>query len=259
MQTKDIILTFFGLNESAVSDLLEGVESRFPRIRAELKPSFPEMTLRLSPGDTTGKTIEEMLREAADWSRQQLGTNFLSAEGKSLEAIVGSLLRELQLTVSVAESCTGGLISHLLTNVSGSSDYFLMAGVTYANQAKMKLLGVSEETLRRCGAVHERTAEEMADGMRKFSGTDYALATTGIAGPTGGTEEKPVGTLCVGLAGAGGVESGRFCFSLPERLMNKQIFAATALDVLRKRLLRRLTDRVQDDGLCARKPGSTGT
>ena len=237
MQTNDIIITFFGLNESAACDLLEDLKRRFPQIRAELKHNFPEMNLRLSSGDSAEKTIEEMLREAADWSRQRLGTHFLSAEGQSLEAVVGSLLRESQLTVSVAESCTGGLISHLLTNVSGSSDYFLMAGVTYANQAKMKLLGVSQETLRSCGAVHERTAEEMAVGMRKLSGADYALATTGIAGPTGGTTEKPVGTLCVGLAGSSGVESSRFRFTFPERLMNKKIFAATALDMLRQRLL----------------------
>ena len=237
MQTKDIIITFFGLNESASCDLLEDLKRRFPQIRAELQRNFPEIELRLRPGRTDGIDIEDTLREAADWSRQQLGTHFLSAEGHSLEAVVGSLLRERQLTVSVAESCTGGLISHLLTNVSGSSDYFLMAGVTYANQAKMKLLGVSQETLQRCGAVHERTAEEMAVGMRNLSGADYALATTGIAGPTGGTTEKPVGTLCVGLAGSSGVESSRFRFSFPERLMNKKIFAATALDMLRKRLL----------------------
>jgi nicotinamide-nucleotide amidase len=256
---KERILTSFGLKESAAWDLLEDLKSKFPQIRAEVKHNFPEIQLRLSSGHTPGNKTDDLLREALDWSRKQMGAYFLSAEGESLEAVVGCLLRELQLTVSVAESCTGGLISHMLTNVSGSSDYFLMAGVTYANQAKKKLLGVSEETLRRCGAVHERTAEEMAVGIRNLSGADYALATTGIAGPTGGSREKPVGTLCVGLAGSSGVESRRFRFSFPERLKNKKIFAATALDMLRKRLLRRLTDPVRDDGPCARKPGSAGT
>ena len=256
---KERILTCFGLNESAADALLEDLKSKFPQIRAEVKHNFPEMQLRLSPAHTPGNRMEERLREVLEWSRQQLGEHFLSAEGQSLEEVVGCMLRERQLTVSVAESCTGGLISHMLTNVSGSSDYFLMAGVTYANQAKKKLLGVSEQTLGSCGAVHERTAEEMAIGIRNLSGADYALATTGIAGPTGGSREKPVGTLCVGLAGSSGVESSRFHFSFPERLMNKKIFAATALDMLRKRLLRRLTDPVQGDGLCARKPGSKGT
>ena len=252
-------LTTFGLSQTAVIESLKDFERHFPQIRLATQDVFPEVHLHLSPKDPVSSRSEAMLKEAVDWSRQQLGVHFLSANGKSIEAVVGSLLRRRKESVAVAESCTGGLISHLLTNVAGSSDYFLMAAVTYANRAKRQLLGVSEETLRRCGAVHENTAAEMAAGIRRISGAAYGLATTGIAGPTGGSLEKPVGTLCVGLCGPEGVNSERFCFSYPERLMNKKIFAATALDMLRKTLLDVITVPVPGGGLSAGKPGESAT
>jgi nicotinamide-nucleotide amidase len=137
----------------------------------------------------------------------------------------------------VAESCTGGLISHLLTEVAGSSDYFLLAVVTYANDAKTRLLGVTPQILERHGAVDERTAQAMAAGVRGLAGADYGLATSGIAGPGGGTTEKPVGTVCIGLATAGCARGHRFRFSYDRREMNKQVFAMKALDLLRRELL----------------------
>jgi len=137
----------------------------------------------------------------------------------------------------VAESCTGGLISHMLTDVPGSSDYFLFSGVTYSNQAKESVLGVTPATLSRHGAVHEQTAMEMARGARKITGATYGLSTSGIAGPDGGTREKPVGTVCIGLASPQSVVGHRFIFSNFSRTMNKQIFAMTALDLLRRHLL----------------------
>ena len=190
------LLTTFGLSESAVSEKLTGFERRFPQLRVAVTAEFPEVHLRLHPRTHSADENEEAIQVAVAWCRRQLGAHVLSAEGKSLEAVVGDLLRAARASVSVAESCTGGLISHLLTNVSGSSDYFLMAAVTYSNAAKQLLLGVSEQTLRNCGAVHENTAAEMAAGIRRISGSSYGLATTGIAGPTGGSSEKPVGTLC---------------------------------------------------------------
>jgi nicotinamide-nucleotide amidase len=155
-----------------------------------------------------------------------------------MEKIVGNLLRESHATLAVAESCTGGLISHWITNVPGSSDYFLFSGVTYSNEAKINLLGVSPETISRYGAVHEETVKAMAEGARRISGATFGIATSGIAGPEGGTEEKPVGTVCIGLASPAGVEGRRFFFPFGERIRNKQIFAMTALDILRKVLLR---------------------
>ncbi len=251
---KTEILTTFGLSETAVADALADFGDRFPKIHLEVQAAFPEVHVRLSPRPSSGSAENATVEDAVAWSRQQLGRYCLSAEGKPLEEVVGDLLREQKASVAVAESCTGGLISHLLTNVSGSSDYFLMAGVTYANQAKQQLLGVSEKTLLDCGAVHENTAAEMAIGIRRVSGASYGLATTGIAGPTGGSREKPVGTLCVGLAGPDGVETGTYLISSEDRLSNKKIFAATALDLLRTRLLDRITHPVRGGDPCCGKP-----
>ena len=231
------ILTTFGLSEAELADALADFKHLFPQIRMDVKAVFPEVHLQLRTTEVTAEHLEKDILPVLSWIRQQLGESAVSVDGHSLETVVGNLLRDARATVAVAESCTGGLISHLMTNVPGSSDYFLMAAVTYANSAKRKLLGVAEDTLRNCGAVHENTAAEMAAGIRQISGADYGLATTGIAGPTGGTEEKPVGTLCVGLAGPGGVESRRFTLSFGDRLKNKKMFAATALDCLRKKLL----------------------
>jgi nicotinamide-nucleotide amidase len=134
----------------------------------------------------------------------------------------------------MAESCTGGLIAHKMTDVPGSSDYFLFSAVTYSNEAKMRVLGVSQETLKAHGAVSEETAREMAEGARKVAGATHAISTTGIAGPEGGTPEKPVGTVCIGIAGPDGVKAKRFVLSYPSRQMNKTMFAVTALNRLRR-------------------------
>lgn len=141
----------------------------------------------------------------------------------------------------MAESCTGGLISHLITQVPGSSDYFLLSAVTYANSAKISVLGVRPETLERFGAVHESTAMEMAAGARRLAESDWAVLTTGIAGPGGGPTLKPVGTVCIGVAGPGGVaEARKFEFRFDDRDKNKKMFAAMALELLR----RYLTDQI---------------
>jgi len=124
----------------------------------------------------------------------------LSRAGEALEEAVGRLLAERGLTVAVAESCTGGLIAHRLTNVPGSSRYFLGGVVAYANEVKERMLGVRPETLRQHGAVSRETALEMARGVRRLLGADIALSATGIAGPAGGTPEKPVGLVYVALA-----------------------------------------------------------
>jgi nicotinamide-nucleotide amidase len=154
-----------------------------------------------------------------------------------MEAVVGRLLFQQKSTIAVAESCTGGLIAHWLTNVAGSSDYFLYSGVVYANQAKVALLGVSQDIMNRHGAVHEETVREMAVRVRHITGATYGLATSGIAGPGGGTDEKPVGTVCIGLATPGDVRTYRFQYRFRNREMNKQIFAMTALDLLRRELM----------------------
>jgi nicotinamide-nucleotide amidase len=150
---------------------------------------------------------------------------------------VGKLLIKNSSTLAVAESCTGGRIANWLTDISGSSNYFLFSGVTYSNEAKIKVLGVSHEILDQYGAVHEETVKAMAKGAKRISGADYAISTSGIAGPSGGTKDKPVGTVCIGLATPVMVMGRRFYFPFGRRGLNKSIFAMTALDILRQELL----------------------
>ncbi len=153
-----------------------------------------------------------------------------------IESVVGRVLKEKKATLAVAESCTGGLISHLLTQVPGSSDYFLFGAITYSNASKMKVLGVLPETLKNYGAVHEQTAKEMAEGVRQLAGSTYAISTSGIAGPDGGTPEKPVGTVCIGIATPQSSQGYRFCFPSDTREANKRVFAIAALELLYKEL-----------------------
>ncbi len=122
--------------------------------------------------------------------------------------------------------------------MAGSSNYFLFSGVTYANSAKIKVLNVSQNTLETHGAVHENTALEMAAGARRAGQSDWAVSTTGIAGPSGGSKEKPVGTVCIGVAGPGVETSRRFCLDVGDRTRNKQLFAAMALEMLRRQLVK---------------------
>jgi nicotinamide-nucleotide amidase len=163
----------------------------------------------------------------------------LSTEGESLPEVLGKMLIKHRATLALAESCTGGLIAKQLTDVPGSSSFFLMSAVTYANEAKTALLGVAPETLQRYGAVHEKTAREMAEGVRRVACADFALSTTGIAGPDGGTDEKPVGTICIGLATPEETLSFRYTFPFGDRDLNRRIFTAMALDRLRQYLMRR--------------------
>jgi nicotinamide-nucleotide amidase len=148
-------------------------------------------------------------------------------------------------TLAVAESCTGGRIANWLTDISGSSNYFLFSGVTYSNEAKVKVLGVPPETLEQYGAVHEETVKAMARGAKQISGADYAISTSGVAGPSGGTEDKPVGTVCIGLATPDTVMGRRFYFPFGRRGLNKSIFAMTALDILRRELKSNIESRLQ--------------
>jgi nicotinamide-nucleotide amidase len=163
----------------------------------------------------------------------------VSFVGEDLETVVGRLLREQGATLAVAESCTGGEIAHRITNVPGSSDFFLLSAVTYANSAKTEWLGVAPETIEAFGAVSEQTAKAMAKGVRERTGADFGVSTSGIAGPTGGSEEKPVGTVCIGIASPDRIKGYRYVFPFGRRRMNKTIFAASALDLLRRELMKR--------------------
>ena len=155
----------------------------------------------------------------------------------SLSEQLGQVLREKGLYLVTAESCTGGLLGHLITEVPGSSDYYLGGFVTYSNEAKMRFLGVLPETLEKHGAVSEPVVTAMADGARKLLSADYAVATSGIAGPDGGTGYKPVGTLWTAVSSASGTKTEMHTFGA-DRLTNINRFSNVALNMLRKQILR---------------------
>lgn len=231
------VLLTFGLAESTVSHRLSGFDALFPEVQLGFQVKYPCIFVKLYQRGKGAARDRSTIDAAFAWVCEKLDRHVVSTESEPMEKVIGNLLLRQQATLSVAESCTGGLISHWMTNVAGSSAYFLFSGVTYSNAAKEAVLGVSPDTLSRHGAVHEQTVREMADGVRRITGATYGLATSGIAGPDGGTLEKPVGTVCIGLSGPDGTDAGRFYFSYGRRLMNKQIFAMKALDLLRRKLL----------------------
>ena len=227
-------MNVFGLTESEVSRRLEDLPRLFPGVELGFRFIFPRIQLGLSADEAT--ISREELERAEKWVGKKLGRNLVSASDEALPEVLGRLLRERDAGLSLAESCTGGLMARRITGVAGSSDYFALSAVTYSNRFKQELLGVRETTLERCGAVHEETAGEMAEGIRRMAGSDYALSTTGVAGPGGGTPDKPVGTVCIGLATPEGTTTRRIQWDSGDRQANQSFFAECALDLLRRRL-----------------------
>lgn len=238
-QTVNVVntLSLFGLPEAEVGEKLKGLSNEFPDIKLGLCARFPEIQIRLYAKGPDKNRIEQELNRTRAWVLERVGEHVFSHTGDSMAAEVGKLLRSTESTLAVAESCTGGLISSWITDVDGSSDYFLFSGVTYANQAKIDILGVSDQHLEQYGAVDEVIVKEMAEGARRAAGATYGLAASGIAGPTGGTAEKPVGTVCIGFASPEASFGKRYLLSFSDRLKNKTIFAMTALWLLRKELV----------------------
>jgi len=231
-------ISTFGLTEAATGERVAEVNTLFESITLGLRARFPEIHVKLyGQGDDEAK-LDQDIEKATEWVTSRLGINVLSAEGESMASVVGDLLKTKDATLALAESCTGGLISHRITEIPGSSDFFLYSGVTYANSAKMAALDVGQDALDAHGAVSVEVATAMAKGAKRLAGATYGLATSGIAGPDGGTEDKPVGTICIGLATPQREEGSRYQFNFGRRNMNKEIFAISALDILRRELLR---------------------
>jgi len=221
----------FGMSESALGERVAALAG-IDEVRVSYRASFPKIAVTLSlPGTEPG--AEERLDALAARVREALGP-VVYAEGEvTMEEEVGRVLCARGATVAVAESCTGGLIGHRLTEVPGSSAYFLAGFVTYANQAKTAVLGVSSDTLDRFGAVSEETVREMAAGARLRTGADVAVATSGVAGPGGGSEQLPVGTVCFGLD-ADGVQLSRRHRLWGTRQWVKLLTSQLALDWVRR-------------------------
>lgn len=194
-QRRAIRLRSFGLPESEVNDRLAGIEAQFDVVLG-YRATFPEIEIKVLAAGTDPGDVGSRCRAAADAIRARLGPKIVYGEGSvTLASAVGKLLRQGGLTFGLAESCTGGLVSELVTRVPGSSAYYVGGVCCYANQVKSGVLGVGADTLGDFGAVSEPVARQMAEGARRVLGCDLALAITGIAGPGGGTPEKPVGTV----------------------------------------------------------------
>lgn len=196
-------LRTYGLGESAIGQALEGIEAAHPGVTLGYRVHFPEVDVKVHARGSSQAHARELGLRAADEVRARLGDVVYGTEDDSFPSIVGRALRSRGWRLAVAESCTGGLIMHLLTSIP-ASDYLVGGAVTYANSAKSRLLGVFEDTLRGHGAVSGEVAAEMAEGARRLCECDTALAVTGIAGPTGGSAEKPVGTVFWSVTHPGG-------------------------------------------------------
>jgi nicotinamide-nucleotide amidase len=225
-----------GIGESMVQEKIGGLLEPLERAGLELgycaRPG--QVDVRLSArGGEAGKMVEEAERVVRD----QLGLHIYGLESEELEEVVIRVLTERKETVAVAESCTGGCIANRLTNVPGASAVFPAGLVTYSNAAKEKFLGVKAKTLNEHGAVSEAVAREMAEGARQQTGSDYAISVTGIAGPSGGTSGKPVGTVFVGVAGPFRTLVLQH-LNPYDRETFKQVTAQQAMDLLRRKVLR---------------------
>ena len=196
----------FGMSESALDEALADLELP-DHVRLSFRASFPQISVRV--GVVASETeARSALEDFGGRIAGRLGSAVYAEGDTTMEAEVGRLLREHDKSLATAESCTGGLIGNRLTNVAGSSEYYLGGLVAYSNDVKQKSLDVSASTLSMFGAVSEETAGEMAVGARAATGADIAIATTGIAGPDGGTEEKPVGTVAIAMAADGLADDG---------------------------------------------------
>ncbi len=197
-------LRIFGIGESALEDmLLDLIDGQTnPTLATYAKDG--EVTLRLTARVNPGENADEIISPMLSEIKKRTGDALYSLEDEPLDLVAAKLLLEKNITIATAESCTGGLVSEILTNIPGISKVFMGGSVTYSNQSKSDLLGVKEETLSQYGAVSKQTAAEMAEGIREKLATDIAVSVTGIAGPDGGTPEKPVGLVFVALASKDG-------------------------------------------------------
>lgn len=228
-----------GIPESALALKIELWEDSLPSfVKLAYLPNPMSVRLRLSAIGDDKEMLKKVVNDEVEKLRQIIPDAIFGYDDDELAGVVGKLLRERGATLAVAESCTGGYISHLITSVAGSSDYYKGSVTAYSNEAKQNLLGVSAESLEKFGAVSREVAEQMAMGARKVLNADFALATTGIAGPGGGTEEKPVGTVWIAIASKDSVFSQKFTFINDKRERTIIRSAQTALQLLRREILK---------------------
>jgi nicotinamide-nucleotide amidase len=231
------ILRVSGMGESAVDSAAAPIYTQYPSVRTAILFNRTEVEIHLYSRAATTEAADAVLDELAGKLAESLGIAVFAVNGETMEEVIGRMLTERAATLSVAESCTGGLIGRRITDVPGSSVYFTEGAVTYSNEAKTRVLGVPAATIERFGAVSAETAEAMAAGMRRAAATDLAISVTGIAGPDGGSEEKPVGTVFIAFADKARASSIKLL--LPgDRYLVRWRASQAALDYLRRQLLR---------------------
>jgi len=232
---RTIELRVAGMGESDLDQLIAPVYKKYENPATTILAAAGDIQIHLRARCATEMQADALLAEVAGPIELLLGDRIYSRKGQSMEAVVGDLLRQNRATVAVAESCTGGLLGERFTSVPGSSDYFVGGFITYSNELKIELLGVAPEILAEHGAVSKEAAEAMAIGARRRANSTYALSITGVAGPEGGSEAKPVGTTFIGLANLESVQVTLRQF-IGDRNRIRMFASQIALDLLRRKL-----------------------
>ncbi len=225
----------FGLSESGVNQAIQDILRKSAPV-VGLCAKETGVDIRIIARGTGAEQAQQLADRTEAAIREKLGDAVYGVDGQSLEEVVGALLKQRRLKLAVAESCTGGLIGARITTIPGSSEYFERGAVTYSNTAKTEMLGVPAELIERHGAVSSEVAAAMAKGIRDAAKTDLGLSVTGIAGPGGGSEQKPVGLVWVGIAGKDGIKTADYRF-LGDREQIRMKASQMALDIVRKYLI----------------------
>jgi nicotinamide-nucleotide amidase len=224
----------YGVGEAKLAELLTGFEEALPKeIKLAYLPAYGLVKLRLTATGSDKIHLESIVQQQVRKLYEIIPGSIYGEDEESFEMVIGRLLLKKGETLCTAESCTGGKVASLLTSIPGSSAYFMGSVVAYDNRIKKEILGVPQDILEKYGAVSRETVEKMAEGARRLMKTDYAVATSGIAGPDGGTNLKPVGILCIAVSCKAGTTSAQFRYGT-DRLTNINRFSVAALHLLWK-------------------------
>ncbi len=233
---KRITLETTGIPESFLFEKLGDISELLDGAKMAFLPSAIGVRMRITVSENNEQDASNKLIEIEQKIRSKVGRYVFGRDGEKLQEVVGRILHERGLKISIAESCTGGYLSNLLTNVSGSSNYFERGLVAYSNASKVEIVKVDEDTINEYGSVSLEVAKQMAEGIKAISGTDIGVSITGIMGPTGGTETKPVGLVYIGYCDEEICIAKKFTFG-EDRHLNKQRTSQAALEIVRRNLL----------------------
>lgn len=227
----------YGAPEARLSELLMSFEAALPKnIKLAYLPSSGIIKLRLTGTGTNRQILSDNIEDQVNNLYRIIPDLIYAENEESFESVIGKLLRKKKKTICTAESCTGGRIANMITSVPGSSSYFKGSIIAYDNSVKTQLLGVMKEIIASDGAVSEQVIIQMAEGIRRLFNTDFAVATSGIAGPDGGTEQKPVGTVWIAVASENGTVTSKHVFG-NDRITNIERFSIAALNLVRKQII----------------------